>query len=197
MQKSDMLHSLLNENNGILKTSEVVRAGISKPCFMAFVKKAGLEKMAQGVYMSPDAWTDELYLLQSRFSGVVFSHETALYLLDLAEREPLQHTVTVRTGYNYTTLSREGVKVYSIKHELYDLGITTLQSPTGRALKAYNAERTICDLIRNRKNVEIQDFQSALKAYSKRKEKNLPLLHQYATTFHIEKILRQYMEVLL
>ena len=197
MQKMDLLDLLLNENNGILKTSEVIQAGISKPCFMDYVKNSGLEKVAHGVYMSRDAWADEMYLLQTRFSGTVFSHESALYLLDLAEREPLQFTVTAKAGYNYTNLSKEGIKVYTIKKDLFETGITTLQSTTGRALRAYNAERTICDIIRSRRYVEIQDFQSALKTYARRKEKNLPLLLRNAKEFRVEKILRQYMEVLI
>ena len=197
MPKMDRLNLLLNENNGILMTSDVIRAGISKPCFMDYVKKVGLEKVSRGVYMSCDAWADEMYLLQTRFSGTVYSHESALYLLDLAEREPLQLTVTAKAGYNYTNLSKEGIKVYTIKHELFETGMTTLQSPTGRMLRAYNAERTICDIIRSRRYVEIQDFQTALKIYARRKEKNLPLLLRYAKEFRVEKILRQYMEMLI
>lgn len=197
MQKAKTFDLLLKENNGVLKTSDVIQAGISKTCFMDYIKKFNLEKVSHGIYMSQEAWIDEMYMLQTRFNSVVFSHETALYLLDLAEREPLQFTVTVKTGYNYTTLSKKGVKVYSIKHELFETGITTLQSSTGHALKAYNAERTICDIIRSRKNIEIQDFQVALKTYVRRKEKDLSLLMTYAKDFHVEKILRQYMEVLI
>ena len=197
MQKSELLTFLLNENNGVLKTSDVVEAGISKTFFMDYVRKTGLEKVSQGVYMSNDAWLDAMYLLQTRFKGTVFSHETALYLWDLAEREPLRFTVTAKSGYNYSTLSKMGTKVYTIKPELFEIGLTTVQSPTGRDLKAYNMERTICDIIRSRRNVEIQDFQSALKTYARLKEKNLPLLLQYAKEFRVEKFLRQYMEVLI
>lgn len=55
----------------------------------------------------------------------------------------------------------------------------------------------MCDLICNRSNIEIQTFQNALKQYARRKNKNLLTLMQYAETFHVEKILLQYLEVLL
>jgi predicted CopG family antitoxin len=58
-------------------------------------------------------------------------------------------------------------------------------------------ERTICDIIRSRKTIEIQSFQDALKQYAKRKEKNLRLLMQYAQQFHVDKMLNKYLEVLL
>lgn len=48
--------------------------------------------------MSPDAWEDGMYILQMRYKGAVFSHETALYLLEMADREPIQYTVTMKRG---------------------------------------------------------------------------------------------------
>lgn len=47
------------------------------------------------------------------------------------------------------------------------------------------------------KNVEMQVFQDALKQYVKRKDKNLRMLMKYAAMFHVENILRPYLEVLL
>jgi len=61
----------------------------------------------------------------------------------------------------------------------------------------YDMERTICDLLRSRKSVEMQVFQDALKQYAKRKDKNLRMLMKYAAMFHVENILRPYLEVLL
>lgn len=43
----------------------------------------------------------------------------------------------------------------------------------------------------------MQTVQTALKQYVTRKDKNLRSLMQYAKDFHVEKILRQYLEVLL
>jgi len=64
-------------------------------------------------------------------------------------------------------------------------------------LRVYNPERTLCDLIRSRRNIEIQDLQSAFKDYVRLKEKNIPLLMWYAKALSVEKMVRQYLEVLL
>lgn len=40
-------------------------------------------------------------------------------------------------------------------------------------------------------------YKYAIKQYVRRKDKNLRTLMQYAKEFHVEKILRQYLEVLL
>jgi len=52
-------------------------------------------------------------------------------------------------------------------------------------------------LFRSRRNVEIQDLQTAVREYLRRKEKNIPLLMRYAKSFAVEKIVRQYLEALL
>ena len=67
----------------------------------------------------------------------------------------------------------------------------------GNQVPMYNLERTIVDLFRSRNSIEINEFVTVLKTYSKRRDKNLHLLSEYAELFHVSKIVRQYMEVLL
>ena len=104
MTKKEMLEQLSKEKKGILRTADAQVLGISRPYFLEFIQKHGYEKMAHGIYLSPDAWEDGMYLLQSRCPHVVFSHESALYLLGLTDREPMQHTVTMKSGYKTTNL---------------------------------------------------------------------------------------------
>ena len=197
MNKKMILEKTLDEKNGLLRTSDVVKAGISKTYFMEYVKEVPLERVAMGVYLSPDAWVDYFYLLQIRYPQAIFSHETALYLLGLGEREPLQFTVTVKQGYHAKSMMEQNIKVYRIRNELLKLGLTTVPSPAGHTLNSYNKERTICDLLRYRNHIDIQDLQSALKNYTRSQDKNIPLLMDYAMEFQVEKVLRQYLEVLL
>lgn len=197
MSKIELLDSILYENNGFLKTSDAIEAGISRAYMGEYVRSRGLERVAQGLYMSEDAWEDGMYVIQMRYPTAVFSHETALYLLNLANREPVQYNVTLKTGTNSAGLTKQGIKVYKVKYTLFDEGITEVKSITGHNLRVYNPERTICDLFRSRSNVEIQDLQSAIKEYVRFKEKNIPLLMRYAKVFSVEKIIRPYLEVLL
>lgn len=197
MNYKKQLDFMLEQKKGILLESEALAAGISKYHFFEYVKNEELERVAPGIYLLEDAWEDGMYILQSRYRQAVFSHETALYLLGMAEREPLRYTVTVKGKYNSPALKAQGVKIYRIKPELHELGIIHAESPGGHTVRLYNAERTICDIIRSRRNVEIQDFQVALKEYVRRKDKNIPRLMEYSAQFRVETILRKYLEVLL
>lgn len=84
-------------------------------------------------------------------------------------------------------MKAEGIQVFTIKADLHDVGLTTAKTPFGHTVPVYDMERTICDLLRSRSRIEIQTFQGALKAYARRKDKNLRALMQYAGMFKVEK----------
>ena len=75
--------------------------------------------------------------------------------------------------------------------------MTTAQTPFGHDVPVYDMERTICDVLRSRRHIEMQTFQGALKTYARRGDKDLRTLLRYAKMFRVEKILRQYLGVLL
>lgn len=197
MTSHDLLTQIALENKGVLKTSTAIEAGVSKPTLLKYVENNGFERIAHGIYLSPDAWNDGMYLLQSRFAQAILSHETAAFLHNLVDREPFQYTVTVKTGYNATTLLMQNVRVHKIKKDLYELGLSELLSPAGHPVRVYNPERTVCDLLRSRSKIEIQDLQAVLRAYVRTKQKNIPLLMRYARDLRVEKVLKPYLEVLL
>ena len=197
LERFAQLDGLLAEQDGMLQTSQAVARGIVKPIFYEYIKERKLEQVAHGIYVSEDTWIDAMFLLHLRCGQAVFSHESALFFHDLTDREPSPYAITVRRGYSTTRLKAEGLSVYTIKPELFDVGVSSGQTPFGHTVPVYDMERTICDLLRSRSRIEVQTFQGALKAYARRKDKNLRALMQYAGMFKVEKILRQYLEVLL
>ena len=58
--KNDIIEKLSLENQGVLKTSDVLAAGVTKDAFYRYIKERGLEKAAHGVYVSPDVFPDEM-----------------------------------------------------------------------------------------------------------------------------------------
>lgn len=185
------------QEKDILTTEMARKSGVSKYKFYQFLKDNEYEQIGHGVYAAKDAWVDELKLIHERCPQGVFSHDEAFYYYGLTDREPLTHTLTMYSGYNAHRLTADGIKVYTVKKELLDLGKTTVTDHLGNDIPMYDLERTVCDLIRSRNSIEVQDFNSVLKAYVSRKDKNLNRLMEYAKLFRVEKILRRYMEVLL
>lgn len=199
MKVGDSMKSIESfiDSSGILLTKNALQGGIKKDAFYRFISDHSFEKVAQGVYLSPSSWEDRAFVLHQRCSHAVFSHDEALFHYGLTDKEPFQQTITIYSGYNTKNLRKAGIKVFTVKKELLPIGRIEILNSFNHRIPMYDLERTVCDLIRSRSFFEIQDFQTALKTYILRPDKNMNKLMDYAPLFHIEKLLRQYLEVLL
>lgn len=197
MSNTKRLSDLLAQNRGLLRTADAEALGISRPSVMEFVRTRGMQRLAHGVYTVPGAWVDDMHLLSLRSNRAVFSHESALLLHGLAEREPEELTVTLPSGYNASLLRRDGIRVHFIKPELMTLGRIELPTPDGNLVATYDLERTICDVVRHRSRIDQQTLSSALRAYARRPDKRMDTLADYASMLGVERPVRSYLEILL
>lgn len=193
----DKILEILKNQNGILLTSDLAKLGIPRTYLSILIKKGEIQRISRGVYSAANYMVDEMASMQARYKGAIFSHETALYLLGLTDRTPLFYSMTVPAVYNATPLKASGAKVYFVNHNLFQLGVITLKSSHGNDIKTFNLERTICDVLRNRNQVDVQLVNEALKKYVLHKDRNIDQLYNFAKQFRIQKIVREYIEVLL
>ena len=191
------LNKLIKKKNGLLLAKEVDAKNVPRHYLTLFVKENKLERVSRGVYLAPGTFDDEMYRLQAKNRRIIFSHETALYLHDLTDRDPIEWSVTVPYGYNATHLRKAGVKVYTVKKELYQMGVAEGETLYGRPINIYNKERTVCDIVRNRNNMDVAILNDAIRRYLKQKDKNIPLLLRYAGKLNIQNTLREYLKILL
>ncbi|MFW5737120.1 MAG: abortive phage infection protein, partial [Halanaerobium sp.] len=62
-------------------------------------------------------------------------------------------------------------------------------------IKVYNKERTICDILKDRNNMDISMVNDAIKNYLTQKDKDLHLLLDYGDRLKISSVLRKYLEM--
>ena len=197
MEINPTILETIKNNNNMITTAQVIDLGFTRALLSRYVKEGLLERGRQGVYILSDSIHDDMYTLMLRTDKIIFSHDTALFLNGLSERTPFTHSVTIPSNTKLSNILQDECVCYYIKPELHQVGMIFRKTTLGNEVRCYNAERTVCDLLRSRSRIEIQTFQGALKAYARRKDKNLRALMQYAGMFRVEKILRQYLEVLL
>lgn len=197
MTKYEEIIEMINRYAGYIQTSQVVEAGISKTYFKEVIKKEGLEKVANGIYVHPDTLVDSLYVDSLISKNIIYSHETALYLHGLMEKEPNTTEITVPRNYNANNFRKKGYKIFTVSDELLKLGESNVKTNFGNEVKAYDIDRTICDIIKMKEKMDIQIFQTAIKEYIKNNKKNLNNLMIYAKKMNIEKKVRMYTEILL
>jgi len=191
------LAAIASEHGGIIEAKIAAQRGISKAMLYKLCKEDKIHRIVKGQYILPDDMQDELLSISKRSDKIIFSHETALFLHGISDRTPFEHTVTAPSGCIPSAAVKEACKVYYIKPELFDLGRTILKTPAGNGVQAYDLERTICDAVRSRNKLGTETFLTALKMYAASPKKNLNKLNTYAKQMRVEKVLRQYLEVLL
>lgn len=197
MTKSEYILDIAEKNNGIVTAAMVAEAGISPGNLKYLCDSGTLEKVSRGVYSLPDAWNDEFVDIQSRFKRGIYSLGTALFLLDLTDRTPNRFEMTFPAAYNLSRPKAEGIKCSGAKEPFYSMGVVELKTPGGHNVKSYNAEKTLCDILRPHNSVGIEIITGAFKNYARAKTKDLHLLSQYAKELHVEEKVRSYLEVLL
>jgi len=194
---STTIKKLLENSSGIITSKEVTEAGLHRSILTKLVEKGKLHRVSRGVYMTREAWEDEMYFLQYRYSKGIYSHETALYLHSMTDRTPLTFSMTFPKGYNSPSIKKTNVNVYRVTKNNYKLGITDLLSNYGNHLKVYDIERTLCDILRGNYSTDIQIVNLAMKQYVSSKSKDVQKLLVYADQLRVKSRVFRYLEVLL
>lgn len=197
MSLPEVLLSFLSDNGGFVTTEEASSLGFSNERMRLFVRAGELESVGHGIYMGADYFLDKMYVTQKACQKVIYSHETALFLHALTDRDPINYNVTVPQGYHNKRLLNDGFSVYAIKADLHLLNVIEMKTAFGNKIRAYDLERTVCDCVRRRNHMDIAVLTDALKFYVQRKDKNLIRLMESAKQLRVEKKMKEYMEVLL
>lgn len=86
--------------------------------------------------------------------------------------------------------------MFYIKKELLNLGVTNYKLSSGNIIKVYDLDKTICDIIKNKKKIDAELFNKVIRGYFYSKEKNTLKLYEYAKKMNIYDKVRNTFEVL-
>lgn len=197
MYHSQDILNFAKQNNGIITTEMAVAAGFPRGSLKYLADTGKLEKASRGVYTLPEVWEDEFVSFQSQYKRGIFSLDTALFLCDLTDRTPNKYYMTFPGTYNLSGPKKSGILCNGTKEPFYSLGIEEVTTPSGNIVRAYGAERTLCDILKPRNHTDVQLVTDAFKRYVTSKDRNIPLLSEYARVLKVESRLRSYLEVLL
>ena len=191
------IFEIIRKNNGIVTAFEVSENNIDSWYLTNMVRNGELERVTRGVYMDPSYENyDELYFFQLQNKACIYSFQTALYLQGLTDRLPFINEVTVYQGYNISRI-RDKVIPHQVKKEWYEVGTTEVKTEMGNIVIAYDMERTICDLVRDRKNQDPEIFSKAWNFYLKKENKDIWKLRKYADVFRISQQIEEILEVIV
>lgn len=192
------IKKIAENNDGIVTTKQIEDAGLRRMVIKPYVEDGSLIRESQGIYSLASNVVDEFKLIQLRSEKIVFSYGTALYIQGMSDRAPHFFDVSVPQGYNCSRIKKTfpDLRFHYVSKELWPLGIENVMSPMGAEVKVYDKERCICDLIRNKKNIDMQLYTHTIKAYFKSGSEIRKIL-KYAKLLGCENEIRMYLEVLI
>ena len=134
---------------------------------------------------------DNYYIFGLSMPNVIYSHMTALYFHGLSIKAPNDvYDITVKRSYNSVHLRKHNV--FYVDNDIYEIGLTEIETPMGNKVKVYDVERCICDIIRSKNRMDLELIKHSVKEYIKRKDKDLVKLSSYAEKLGIKDVVMDY-----
>lgn len=190
----EIIQSLMKINNGYISSKELSNLGIHRMYLNIMKKKGMIEKVGRGIYIDSAKIEDGYFVFSLGFQKVVYSHMTSLYFHGLSIKAPTnKYDITIPNNYfNYNIKEHN---IFYVDKNIYKLGLTTVETPMGNKVRAYDIERCICDIIRSKNRMDSEHVKYSIKEYLKRKDKDLIKLSTYAEKMGIKEEVMDYIEV--
>ncbi|BDR57113.1 transcriptional regulator [Xylocopilactobacillus apis] len=195
MKQSDKVLEFLRNNGGQITYEQAKNIGVSTITLSRMNKLNQIEKLMPGVYIDPIELGDDFAALQYRFSKGVYFRDNALFLYGMIDRTPSRYEMNFPLSYSYSQKLNVPLKIFRQRNDLYQLGITKIQSPGGHWVNTYSVERTLCDILRIRSDPET--IKQAMNSYVQMEGRDLRSLLDFAEIFNVKDEIMNYMSVLL
>lgn len=121
-------------------------------------------------------------------------------MLGLSDRVLGNLSVSVPYGYNHQELRRNfpDLRIFRESPETYELGKTRVRDQFGIVVSAYNAERAIADMLKEKKRgrVSSQLARDVIVSYLRKGKSDLPKLTKMCAALGVRDELQAYLDVL-
>ena len=190
----EIIEELMKKNNGYITSKELDMFDIHRMYLSIMQEKGLIEKVASGIYIDTNKIEDNYYVFGLSMPNAIYSHMTALYFHGLSIKAPNDvYDITVKRSYNSVHLRKHNV--FYVDNDIYEIGLTEIETPMGNKVKVYDIERCICDIIRSKNRMDSEHVKYSIRTYLKRKDKNLTKLSIYAEKLGIKEEVMNYMEI--
>lgn len=170
---------IINNNNGVITARDARSKGISRTMLKKMTDTGYIKRIDYGIYATDKFIYDEYYLFQIKHKNTIFSYNTALYFQNMTERTPFKMDITTKRSTNLAKYKQQ-INLYRVNENILNLGKIQVITPFGNSVYAYNLERTVCDIINNKTNIDLETANKAIRNCIKSKKFNANKMFEYA-----------------
>lgn len=187
MCRYEEIKKIFDENDGIIKTSDITSKGIHNVYLQHLIKDGKIEKIKNGFYV----WVEnsdisEIAIIARLFPESIVCMDSALYCYEYTDRTPDKWHIAVNRNINKESLKIQFpiIKPYYIEPKYLEVGLSA-RIIDGTNVRIFDKERVICDVIRYSNKLDRELVNKAIQAYIKDSNKKIPTLIEYSKKFKI------------
>lgn len=191
--------TIFRNNDGIMRTGDILKAGIHPATLYSLREKGILEQVSRGLYRLVDEPVPEnpdILFVSWKMADGVICLISALSYYELTLQIPHEVYVAIPREARKPKFDYPPIKVFRFMGSSYSEGIETVYI-NKLPVKIYNMEKTIADTFKFRNKIGLDTATEALRAYMERKDKDLDKLMHFADVCRVSKVIRPYIEALL
>ena len=190
----EIIEELMKANNGYVTSKLISELGIHRMYLNIMKEKGIIEKVGNGIYIDSKKIEDSYFTFNLELPNVIYSHMTALYFHGLSIKAP-DNKCDITVPNNYFNYKLKNHNVFYVDKEIYNMGLTEVETPYGNKVRVYDIERCICDIIRSKNRMDLEHIKYSIRSYIKRKDKNINKLSEYAEKLGVKEEVMNYIEI--
>ena len=186
----------LSTHHGLLRSRELVQAGISRVQISRMVAAGRLQRVARGLYAPANYHPSEhaaLLTVSRRAPDAVFCLLTALRLHDLTTQAPFDVWIAVGNNARAPRMDYPPLRIVRFSNATLTQGIET-RMLEGVKLRVTNVAKTMADCFKFRNKIGLDVALEALREVRRDRRATNDELWRYAKLCRVASIMRPYLE---
>lgn len=178
--------SVFEKHGGVANASELLEEGVTYYQLKELLVSGQVVKLKRGLYRWTDASVAEMTEVAQIVKKGVFCLFSAAAHHDLTTFVSSEYHLAVPKKYKVVLPEYPPIRLYYWEEAAYETGIINV-GIEGEMVEMYDAEKTVCDMVRYEKKVGMETLKEVLKTYLRRKDRNIHKLIEYASVLNIKE----------
>ena len=178
----EQITDLVENNGGLVRTSEIEALGVDYRRVLNFVEEGYLIRVKSGYYTTKYFECTEDQWIQKLFGeDGILTMESALFVYGYLKDRPYKWSIAINknTSKSRFNIDYPIVEPYYTEPEVLEIGVTETDF-AGSKMKIYTKERLICDVLKYQEKMDREDFKKGVWGYIMDENKDVVRLMEYA-----------------
>ena len=191
--------AIINQNNGMIRMAEAVRAGIHRNTLKKMIESGILIRESRGLYRLADKLplgNPDLITVSAKVPKGVICLISALSIHEMTTQIPHEVYLAISRNASPPRIDYPPVRSFRFSGKAFTDGVVQMDFD-GFDVPVYSREKTIADCFKYRNQIGMDTVIEAIKFYKAQPKRNVSALMEYASVCRVGTKIRPYLESIL